>query len=232
MPRQKWNILSNIFEVKTRGSFKKANAFGQYHFAVLKGHSTEPSIQPMYNSYGPVFIEFQNNYSRWHMGEGQSKGAVVGLNKALLSINEKLKDWEPQVYLLYRQGTPEAMRIFPNKRTPFYKGSDVVRLAAIEALGKALETDPALAAVHADVVAFYQLLKAKIDARHGAEGRIQTLRNNLEQSRQKLCAELYGNMGMLLYLHRHQIQNVDRYFDMGVLKNKVRRKKKGETEEG
>lgn len=231
MAREKWNILSNMFEVKTRGSFKKANAFGQYHFAVLKSHSSEPLIQPMYNSFGPVFIDFQNAYTRWHMSEGLLKASVLGLNQALLSVNQKLKDWEPQVYVVYRQGTPEADGIFPNKRTPFYKGSDILRLEAVGTLAKALESYPALAAVHADVLSFYHLLKSKVDARHGAEAQIRTYSETLEQKRQKLCAEMYGNLGMLMYIYRHQIKNVEHYFDMGVIKNKVRRKKRGEGED-
>ncbi len=231
MAREKWNILSNMFEVKTRGSFKKAFVFSERHFNFLKGGSANPDIAPIYNSFGPVHLDFSNAYVRWTLAKGHQKAAAQDLNKTLLSINQKLKQWEPQVYSLYPEDSSDGKAIFPHKRTPFYKGSDIARCEQVLVLAGQLQNYPALSALRTDVMNFYNLLESKVRARHGAEGAVFEQSNKLEQKRKKVCAEMYGNLGWLMHVYRHDLKRIDPYFDMGVIKNKVRRKKKGEQEE-
>jgi hypothetical protein len=231
MAREKWNLLSNMFEVKTRGSYRKAFVFTERHFAFLKGASANPEIAPIYNEFGPLYLDFKNAYTRWKLAVGTHKGVVQDMNETLLSINKKLKQWEGKIHGEYPEGSEEATAIFPNKRAPFYKGSDIYRMESVGVLAGVLGNYPALAATKADVEAFYNLLKTKVGTRHGHEGIVQQRSHELEAKRKAIMAEMYGNLGRLLYIHRHNLSLVDHYFDMGVIKNKVRRKKKGEEEE-
>lgn len=231
MAREKWNILSNMFEVKTRGSFRKAFSFAQSHFNYLKGASSDPAIASVYNDFGPTWYNFKNAYTRWMVATGLYRGAVQDMNETLLSINKKLKVWEGKIHAQFYEGTEEAKSIFPHKRTPFYKGSDIARTEAVAALIITLNNYPTLSDTKADVQAFYSLLKSKVDAKHVAEGTVIARSTELEEQRQLLMAEIYGNLGRLLYVYRHNLSVIDNYFDMGVIKNKVRRKKRGEEEE-
>ncbi len=104
---------------------------------------------------------FSNAYVRWIFAKGSQKAAALDLNKTLLSINQKLKQWEPQVYFLYPEDSKDEKTIFPHKRTPFYKGSDIARCEQIHVLANQLANYPTLATLCTEVLNFYKLLESK-----------------------------------------------------------------------
>lgn len=231
MKRPNWNILGNMFEVKTRRSFKKAFLFSQRHYNKLYALSDDPYVADVFSTFQPVFDSFHNAFTQWNVLLGLHKGAVQDLNETLLTINPKLKQWEGKIFSHYSEGTEQAEAIFPRKRTPFYKGNYIVRTQAVAVLALALQNYPALAAVRVDVESFYALLDGKLQKRLEMRGAVKQQSTTLEQQRKIICTEMNGNLGLLMYHYRERPRMLKVLFDMGVIKNKVRRKKREKKKE-
>lgn len=226
MVREKWNILANTFEVKTRGSIRKIFSFAEHHYGALHGSTADPFILSIYNSFKPVYDDFNDEYTKWKNMTGSKKAAKYDFNLTLLTMRTKLSFWEGKIFAQFPEGTPEATAIFPNKRTPFYKGNHVVRTEAVLTLSEQLGKYPSLAAVKADVDAFHTLLNGKLGRSLGIVGSLGLQYERLEEKRKTLATEMYGNLGLLMHHFKNNPKEIKRFFDMGVLKNKVHRKKK------
>jgi len=226
MARQNWNILANTFEFRTRGSFRKAFGFADRHYKALKSTSTDAGIAVVYNSFKPVYEDFEKEYVKWLGLLGTQEGATTDFKQTMLNMRVKLKEWESKIYFHYPEDSPEAVTIFPHKRTPFYKGSNVSRTEAVHTLIKQLGKYAPLATVKADVETYYELLSGKLLQQSGNNGAIGTQSNLLEEKRKVMVTEMYGNLGLLMHHFRHNTALVKDYFDMGLLKNRVHRKTK------
>ncbi len=226
MARQTWNILANTFELKTRGSFRKAFVFSERHYALLKGGSSDAAILAIFNGFKPVHEEFEAEFVKWQRFLGDQEGATLDFQNTLLLLQSKLKAWESGIYYYYPEGTREAVTIFPNKRTPFYKGSHIVRTEAVDTLLKQLAAYPVLATVKADVADYYAVLQSKLMKCIGNELMVSSQSAVLEKKRKLVANEIYGNLGLLMHRYRSNTDMIKAYFDMGVLKNAVHRKKK------
>ncbi len=226
MARQTWNILANTFEIKTRGSFRKAFVFSERHYALLKSGIKDAAILAIFNSFKPVHEEFEAEFVKWQRFLGDQEGATLDFQNTLLLLQSKLKAWESGIYYHYPEGTTEAVAIFPNKRTPFYRGSHTVRTEAVDTLLKQLAKYPVLATVKADVADYYALLHGKLMERIASEMQVTTQSGVLEEKRKRIANEIYGNLGLLMHRYRDNTAMIKTYFDMGVLKNAVHRKKK------
>jgi hypothetical protein len=226
MKRQNWNTLGNIFEVKTRKSFKKALGISAKHYEVLQGQSSDAYVANVFNGFKPSYDNFIAAYNRWKMYTGLFRGAVQDLNETLLSINPQLKIWQGQIFFHFPEGTSAAKALFPRKRTPFYKGNATVRTQALEVLAKALEEYPVLAAVKTDVETFHAMLHGKVEHKLEMDGLMGKYSKELEQQRKAVTTAMYGNLGLLMFHYRERTRMLKTYFDMGILKNKVRRKKR------
>lgn len=229
MKRESWNILANTFEIKTRGSYKKCYIFAEHHFAALQGAKANPAIAPIFAAFEPVYEDFFSEYAKWNGLRGTMESKTQGFTETLLTMQAKLKFWEGKIFFHYHEGTPEAETLFPHKRTPFYKGTHVSRVQAVRVLSKQLDQYPVLAAVKTDVEEYLQLLEGKLSKQTGTLGLLNNQSGTLEQKRKNICAEMYGNLGLLMHVYRHNTSILKAYFDMGVLKNRVHRKKKKDT---
>jgi hypothetical protein len=226
MKRENWNTLGNIFEVKTRKSFKKAFVFSERHYTALHGQNSDAYVANVFNGFVTPYDNFHQAYARWNSHTALLGGAVQDLNETLLTINPKLKEWEGKIFSNYPEGSEEATSLFPRKRTPFYKGNYTVRTQAVMVLAKSLEQYPLLATVKTDVDAFHTLLYGKLQHKIGLDGLVGKFSKELEQQRKAITTAMYGNLGLLMFHYRDRAQMLKVFFDMGVLKNKVKRKGK------
>jgi hypothetical protein len=226
MKRENWNTLGNIFEVKTRKSFKKAFILSERHYYALQGQHSDAYVANVFNGFANSFDNFHQAYNRWNVHTNLSIGAVGDLNETLLTINPKLKEWEGQIFSKYPEGTENATAIFPRKRSPFYKGAYKVRIESIHVLATTLQQFPLLAAVKSDVENFYALLDGKLQHKIGLHALVQKYSTELEKQRKAVTTAMYGNLGLLMFHYRERTPMLKVYFDMGLLKNKVKRKKR------
>lgn len=215
-----------MFEVKTRRSFKKALALSQRHHNALYGQSADSFVAGVFSSFAPLSDEFLLQHNKWSIALGEKEAAVQDLNETLLLMNRRIKEWEGKIFFHYPEGTEQAKTIFPNKRTPFYRGKYVMRVEAVAILAKQLADYLLLSAAKTEVENFHVLLSGKLEKRLMMEGAVKKQKDDLETLRKEITSAMRGNLGLLMHHYRTRPRMLKVFFDIGVIKNKVRRKKR------
>jgi hypothetical protein len=214
VPRKRFNLLQNPFDVQTRQSFGKMLSVATKTYNVLSGLQSDPFFTELFAELHPDMQEYRNLYKRFSIEHGNRKGNTLGIRLLMKELNKlKLPQWEGQVRAVFPEGSSEEVAIFPNKRKYFQSGGYEHRIATVGVLAKALLDHAALAATQADVQLWYEQAKAQRDIQIGSKGLYAGGSTALEQQRVVLADTLYGIMGRLMHRHKTERQMIDNYFD-------------------
>jgi len=190
-----YRLLINTFLSQTSDSHTKAVRLSTDSTDKLRVR-TEPALVSIYTDYLPFHTAYINLNVAVSMADGTYKGKTMSFNDVLNTLPDKLRDWEPAIYSVFREDSPTGTEIFPNKRTPFYEGTYESRLLAVKVLrDKLLEytpTEPTLVPVQADVAAFFTLADTARQTQQGNEGNLSNLRLQRENQRQATMAAFWG----------------------------------------
>ncbi len=214
-----WRYRINTFEVNTRNSNIKMLSLSTDTHAKLKAEESSPAIADILLIYEPVFFAYRDLDQQYKVKSGEYAGTTTGFEEYMEQMPLKLRQWESLIRAVYIEDSPEEREIFPNKRTPFLVGTYENRLDAVGALKLKVDADAALATAAAQITSFYNAsLGARLvqQTKEGALGQIGDLR---EIQRVILSEELMGVLGKLLFIHRHSLEEVERYFDLSLLRD-------------
>lgn len=205
MENTNFRLLLNSFDSQTAKSHTKAVRLSTDSVDKLRVQ-TEPALVSIYTDYLPFHNAYISRHVAVSIADGTYKGKSLGFHEVMDTLPEKLRDWEPGIYSIYREDSPMAIEIFPNKRTPFYDGPYDLRLLTVKALSdKLLElsaAEPALLPVQADVAAFYTLADTARQTQQGKEGQLSTLRLLRDEQRKATMDAFWGIVyGGLLRLY-------------------------------
>jgi len=213
-----WRYLINTFEVNTVGSHVKMNSIATDTHAKLKAEESDPQIADTLVVFEPVFLAYRSINQQYNFRVGDYRGATLGFENIIDSVPEVIRAWESGVRAVYIEDTPEERAIFPNKRGPFEKGTYEDRLDAIGALATKTSGIPALAGVGAQVTSFYNMALASRLAQQTDEGSVGQISDLRENQRILLSKEMMGVLGKLMFIHRFNLVEVERYFDLSLLR--------------
>ncbi len=212
-----WRYLNNTFEINTRRSTVKMLSLSTDTHAKLKAEESNADIADILLIYEPVFFAYRDLDQQYGVKSGEYSGSTLGFEEYLDQIPLKLRQWESLIRAVYIEDSPEEKAIFPNKRTPFESGTYESRLDALGALKIKVAADAALTTAATQITSFYNAsLGARLvqQTKEGALGQISDLREN---QRVLLAGELMGVFGKLVFIHRHNPVEVERYFDLSLL---------------
>ena len=213
-----WRYLINTFEVNTVGSHVKMNSIATDTHAKLKAEESDPLIADTLVVFEPVFLAYRSINQQFNFRVGDYRGATLGFENIIDSVPQVIRAWESGVRAVYIEDTPEERAIFPNKRAPFEKGTYEDRLDAIGALATKTSGIPALAGVGAQVTSFYNMALASRLAQQTDEGSVGQISDLRENQRLLLSKEMMGVLGKLIFIHRFNLVEVERYFDLSLLR--------------
>ena len=213
-----WRYLINTFEVNTVGSHVKMNSIATDTHAKLKAEESDPLIADTLVVFEPVFLAYRSINQQFNFRVGDYRGATLGFENIIDSVPQVIRAWESGVRAVYIEDTPEERAIFPNKRAPFEKGTYEDRLDAIGALATKTSGIPALAGVGAQVTSFYNMALASRLAQQTDEGSVGQISDLRENQRLLLSKEMMGVLGKLMFIHRFNLVEVERYFDLSLLR--------------
>lgn len=214
-----WRYVINTFEVNTRGSQVKMLSLSTDTHAKLKAEESDPAIAAILLIYEPVFFAYRDIDQQYGLKAGDYKGNTVGFEEYLDQMPLKLRQWESLIRAVYIEDSPEEKQIFPNKRTPFLDGTYESRLDALGTLKLKTAADPALAAANAQITSFYNAALGARLVQQTSEGALGQLSDLREEQRQILAGELAGVFGQLVFIFRHDTGQVERFFDLSLLKD-------------
>lgn len=218
--KKTWIFLSNTFAVQTRTSHKKMLSLATDTDAKLSNEVADPAINTIYLQFHPVYDAYRMVCINFDMAEGNYEGQTLAFEDILDSIPQHIRVWESQIRYVYVEDTPEEHALFPNKRTPFISGTYEDRLSTIGTLAEALSSIPALSATHALVASFYNTALSTRLAQQQKEGNVGLLSDLREQQRLLVATELYGVLGSLMFKFRASPTDIERFFDLELLRGK------------
>lgn len=225
MGTRSWIFVINTFEVNTRGSNVKMLSIVTDTDAKLQNENADPDILELYNLLHPIYDNYRQVCINYDMIEGNYGGGTQAFEDLMDTLPTVLRTWEGPIRAVYFEDTPEEKAIFPNKRTPFLKGTYEDRLSAIGTLAQKLSTIAPLNATYLLVSSFYTLALSTRLAQQQGEGALGQVSDLREQQRIIVAQALYGVLGGLMLKFRTSPTDIERFFDLELLRSKA----KGQT---
>jgi len=218
-----WHFLLNTFLFRTRSNYKMALELGLDHQARLTHNQGEAVVASMLLTFNPVLQAFVAADLNLNAALGDYKSDTLTVKQLFNLMNtEKLSFWEGQVHAHFPKGTPEELQYFPRSRKLFQTGTYSQRIQAIKVLGTKCAAIAVLNPVSVDILAFHlQLESARALQMSDGKARVAALRDIRELARVAMCTEMYGNLGLLMHLFRADTVQVERFFDLTLLRRKT-----------
>jgi hypothetical protein len=217
-----WRYLGNQFVSSTRNNYKKALKLSNYHDAKLKAtkdaNPGDPDWAVLYNRYHPMHTDLVAKYNAWKTAGGIQEGQTLNTDQLLILLVTKINTWDVAVQVKYAKGTPEYKTIFPDGHYAFIGGSKDTKIMAVQTLGSLLAGYAPMAAVKAEVDAFYTTLDLARDVQEGAKGSTKTGSGELAGSVRKGMVMQYGNLGFLINKYMDDPQQVAPFFELSILR--------------
>lgn len=215
----RWRYAINTFAVNTVGSNVTMLSLSTDTHAKLKAEESNPAIAAILLIYEPVFFAYRDIDQQYGVKSGEYAGNTVGWEQYLDQMPQKLRQWESLIRYVYVEDSPEEIAIFPNKRTPFESGTYESRLDALGSLKIKTSADLSLAAAASQITSFYNAALGARLVQQTSEGALGQLSDLRENQRVILANELEGVLGQLIFIHRHNLKEVERYFDLSLLRD-------------
>lgn len=218
--KRSWSYLVNPFLVATDNSFRMAVRISTYHDSALNAASADPFIAGLYATFHPLHKDLANAYTAYQAQTGTQEGDSLNLRQLFrLEAYSKINAWEAAIQVVYAKDTPKFKSLLPNGHAPFQTGTQTQRISAVQSLSNAIGADPLLAAVKADVDAFYLLLDNANTTQKGSKSTTGTLSDEVENARYKMCIAQYANLGALIQQYADATSPIEQYFDEQAIRN-------------
>lgn len=215
---KKIKYSENQYITVTDGSFKLANIISADVASALIAEGVFlPAVLVLVAFFSPLRATFATAFSSWVSAIAFRIGQTNRVNELLASLSaEKIDDWDVAVRGIFRKGTSDYLSIFPSGREPFQHGGIDERIREVDALLERL-TNPALAAVLADVTAFQLLLSNARDTQQQLEETVQIKSAALEKARIDVCNGLFYVTGGLMQVFYNDPNQMNRFFPLDLI---------------
>jgi hypothetical protein len=220
--KQIWRYLMNIFYNTTRTSYKKMLLILRDHAPRLDAEKADPEINSLLIRTTPVIQDYQTSYGNWSVAKGNQEGETKRFNLKLEELSEvKMKEWEPTVSVVFSEDSPDYLIIFPHGRTGFRLGAYDIRIQRVSELAGALAAYPVFADLKTEVSDYCRELETHRNNQKKAVEKVKSLSVTLEEKRVAAAEMLYGNLGFLMNKYRANPLQVEKYFDLSLLRSTI-----------
>ena len=208
-----WPFLSNPILNCTDGSYRKALNVSIHHYNAIS-NSTIQFIIDMFVIYGPLHLAFVAAYNEWIAQGGAQEGETLTVNQLLRLVSKKIKTWDIAIQGKYPDDTARYKALLPNRREPFQKGAQDLRIGAISSLSTNIGADPLLATVKTDVdLTFTQIQTAFNHQKHSiTETSLSS--DAVETARVAMCVGQYADLGTFITKYASHPLDIAPYFDI------------------
>lgn len=218
-----WRFAINPFLSATDRNFKKMLSLDADHYnkLVQKG-ATDPDVLAMKTQYQPFHEGYTTIYSNWRGSEGVGESHTLDVETQFGLLNTEIKVWEGKVRSIFPEDSIQERAIFPDKRSPFQKGTYEQRISALRTLYERLATyttEPVLVTLSATVESFYNVISAARNAQQGNEISVSDYSASLEAQRVLCSKQMYGTLGRLMYKYLDNPALIEEYWDMSLLRD-------------
>jgi len=219
MAGRKWFFLYNPFLNATRNSRKKMNIIDSHQWGALDNDKADPNIAPLHARYEPAHTNWGGLYATWIAKKGLWHGKGLIIDKLINDLTPgKLDDWEAEAVVTVGKTSNAYQTAFAGGRAPYSGIAKDQIIANVKALAERLEPFAALDTLRSKVEAYHQLMKEGRDAQQAAKQASKNANDAIEVARIALAKLLYGNLGLLMDIHRDNPDNIGQYFPLEVIR--------------
>lgn len=227
MPHDDWKYIESQFETATEGSHRRMHTLATDHAAKLAGAKAAlPALVPLHDRFQPVLARWNAGYNAWKDSEAFYAGATEALAGKLAALTRlqpetgsPLSNWANAIAVKHPRTSAAYKAIFPRGMDPFHTGTYDEQISAVAQLATRVAAAGApLAAVAAEIATFSTDLSALRRVQGEKESQRDTARSAMEPLRLEVCELLYGNLGLLMDLHRKNRPAIANYFDLQTLR--------------
>ncbi len=219
MNAKTWHFIINTFEVATRGNYKAAVTLSTHLDAALNAAKADAAILVLYNYYHPIHLAYVAAYNAWLTQGGTQKGNTQSLTALLDGLTAKINAWDAQIQGTYAKGTPGYTALFPKGHTPFLKGGQTERIAAVHALDAALIGIVPLAATKTDVDNYAIALDGANTTQKGSKTTTIGDSTAVEAERILMTNGQMYCYGGLVQKYTTQLDKIEQFYDMEIVRN-------------
>jgi hypothetical protein len=217
-----YRYLNNPFDTVTRSSYKRMNLMATDHRdKLLRVAVAGTPFAMLYNDYFKAPYEaFTAAYVEVVSLAGRYARRTRQIEQTFLQLSsDKIEQWDIQVQMLFRRGTPEYRQLFPDFRVPFQSGSYDARILMLLVLSENLSDFPNLVALRADVDAFTSHLQQLRSEQQGFEGQLSQARTILEEKRIALAMAMHQVFGYLIFMYAQNTNKVADFYELKYLRS-------------
>ena len=219
MPEHKpWQHSHNTFDTVTRGNFTLTNKLSSNHNAGLHAEAViDPDVAPRAVAYEALHNSFHLEFATHTQLEGEVKSTTQTVNEMFAAFpKDYLRPWHRTITGVYDEGSDGYVRLFPKARKPFYKGTFVNRVVALDAYDLALtsETNLDLIDLRALVIEYIADLKAIIQKQKDAQEKLKASSARLEPKRVACMKLMFSNLGFFIEKYPDSPKDIERTFDL------------------
>lgn len=232
MKHKPWQHSHNTFESVTEDNFKFSYKLTLSHETKMNSEAqTDPSVAPRATAYQVKSQSFTHQYSVWQQLSGECSSATQLMREKFRELQMvKSKSWNIGILLVYPEISAGYERIMPKGRKVFYQGTFSHRIAALDSLSISLDTEPALTAVKTDVDAFIVDIKARFQAQKDKQELLKSASVELEKRRVTVMTAMFSDLGFFIEKYPDSPKDIERTFDLALIRRYSKIDVKGENE--
>ncbi len=195
-----WKYISNQLDSETERSVHEAVTLSLHHDSALFSLSkTIPELQPLYDRYHPLHLDFMDGYSNLSSVDGLKQGDRITVKDAFIEAKKSLSDdWLPAILVLHTKKSARYKSLFSKGMKSFTtKGIDA-RINAYKTLAKNMGSDSDLATIKDAVIVTYGKLLNARSIQNGAKTTTKMTSGKLDELRTAAMNMQYRNLGFIM----------------------------------
>ena len=215
-----WFYLSNVFDNVTKRSLKRTLTIIVDHLSKLLADALDVDIQSLYDRTRPLHDAFADKWSEWKTAINLRVGETQRFEEKMTELSDvKLKEWDVAVQNVFLEGSADYKAIFTHGRTAFRSGTYESRIYEVKTLANTLKKYPNLAELQVKVETYHSDLVRTRDGQQQLEEKIGQASDELESARKDIADMMYANLGTLMNKFYQNPSQVERYFDLSLLRS-------------
>lgn len=215
---KKWNFLNNPFSKKEKRNYKLLLSLATNHVDALNANQNVPEISQLISRTKPLLDAYNAEMQEKMTSKSISSGYVVSFYQLLGQLPAKLSRWDIEIQNQYPENTLEYRTIFGSKRSEIYRGTAEQVLNKLQSFRQKVEDTAGLDVIANNIKTFITQLE---DARNAKGQKLEIYdqkQDTLAEKYDKLGIMLYRNLGKLIDIYAHNTDEIERYFNLSLLR--------------
>jgi len=213
-----WLFSRNTFQLIAERSMKRYYKFVNFFIEALKFEQSNAKIAEIITNLTPFINHFNDAYALNKSQTGIRMGDTGKQSELFIKLQkEKMPDWYRRIAVVFPPKTSEFIKILPQGSDPINHSSFDERLVYLNNIIGMLNNYPVLEPIAIEMKQFKtEVENARKDKQQSSSG-VKLTSDDLKIKAGTLASEIYGALGLLMYIHRNNPSNISKYFDLSLM---------------